>query len=154
MHVLLSEPIDTFIQRYRFYIMRVYNICDRGGVYNLVLKSIPKCKNIFIKMLKDVGMAVPETRETREVYNCAIRQKIMTCNNIPMHAYPPYYVGRGRCPPPDWWSPCPPILGQVNLGDPPVLGPVDSPLNRWTPIACMAPCTLFVNSPVRICKRV
>ena len=26
---------------------------------------------------------------------------------------------------------------------PPVLGPVDSPLNRWTPIACMAPYTLL-----------
>ena len=27
-----------------------------------------KCKNIFIKMLKDVGMAVPKTRETKAVY--------------------------------------------------------------------------------------
>ena len=45
--------------------------------------------------------------------------------------------------PPDWWTPGPPILG-----------PVDSPLNRWTPIACLAPYILFVNSAARTCKRV
>ena len=33
----------------------------------------------------------------------------------------------------------------------PVLGPVDSPLNRWTHIACMAP---YINSAARTCKRV
>ena len=30
--------------------------------------SNTKCKNIFIKMLKEVGMAVPKIRETRVVY--------------------------------------------------------------------------------------
>ena len=56
--------------------------------------------------------------------------------------------------PPDWWTPGPLILGQVDLGGPPVLGPVDSPRNRWTPIACMSPNTVFVSSAARTCKRV
>ena len=31
-------------------------------------KLVLKCKRIFIKMLKDVGIAVTKTRETRAVY--------------------------------------------------------------------------------------
>ena len=40
-----------------------------------------KIVGIFIKMLNDVGMAVPNTRETRVVYTC---HKIMTYNNNTM----------------------------------------------------------------------
>ena len=43
-----------------------------------------KCKNISIKMLKDVGMTVPKSRETRAVY--AATQGVRACNNNNMYA--------------------------------------------------------------------
>ena len=63
-----------------------YNICNNTACNNNVLNPklkedyacfyrcmrvaayIYKCKNISIKMLKDVGMTVPKSRETRAVY--------------------------------------------------------------------------------------
>ena len=40
-----------------------------------------KCKNISIKMLKDVGMAVLKIRKTRAVYIYAATQRMRACNN-------------------------------------------------------------------------
>ena len=43
--------------------MAIVIILDDDGKF-----IIYKCKNISIKMLKDVGMTVPKSRETRAVY--------------------------------------------------------------------------------------
>ena len=42
---------------------------------------IYKCKNIPIKMLKDVGMTVAKIRETRAVYMYAAIRGMRACNN-------------------------------------------------------------------------
>ena len=39
---------------------------QRNNMHNPMQRN--KCKNISIKMLKDVGMTVPKSRETRAVY--------------------------------------------------------------------------------------
>ena len=47
-----------------------------------------KCKNIFNKMLKDVGIEVPKSIETRSVkvqHACRQRQGMIACNNHNMH---------------------------------------------------------------------
>ena len=42
-----------------------------------------KCKNISIKVLKDVGMTVPKSRETSAVY--MQQDGMRACNNNSMH---------------------------------------------------------------------
>ena len=44
-----------------------------------------KCKNISIKRLKDVGMTVPKSRETRAVY-MQQQRGVRACNNNNMYA--------------------------------------------------------------------
>ena len=46
--------------------------------------TLYKCKNIFNKMLKDVGIEVPKSIETRSVkvqHACRQRQGMIACNN-------------------------------------------------------------------------
>ena len=49
-------------------LLRVYDIVSNTYIYIYIY--INKCKNFsLIKVLKDVGMAVPKTRETRAEYS-------------------------------------------------------------------------------------
>ena len=43
--------------------LHMYNFKSIYGLYNIY-----KCKNIFTKMLKDVGIEVPKSIETRSKY--------------------------------------------------------------------------------------
>ena len=48
----------------------------------LTTRHVQESKNVSIKLLKDVGMTVPESRETSAVYTMyAARQGMMSCNN-------------------------------------------------------------------------
>ena len=61
MEHLLESVVDGVREGYR-------RVEEQVRQMNMVGIIVYKCKNISIKMLNDVGMTVPKSRETRAVY--------------------------------------------------------------------------------------